>query len=171
MPADLTLLSIADAQLVDLWPHGRDPHAQRAYRADVARFGASVGKPLVEITLGDLQAFADSLTELAPTSQVRILSAVKSMRDFGSRSSELCDLTWRDPQERGDAGQLAVCGKGGKTRVVLLSATTWRELTTLRDDAGVDKPMPRAPSSQTCPCRRSSGSGRSKPSSLARTMT
>ncbi len=168
----------ANAQLVDLWLHGRSPHTQRAYRADVARFLVDVGKPLARATLGDLQAFADSLAELAPTSQARILSAVKSLLAFGQRLgllpvdagaalklpsvkntlaqrilpeadvqqliagepnrrnrvllrllygaglrvSEICDLTWQDVQERGDAGQLTVYGKGGKTRVVLLSA-------------------------------------------------
>ena len=56
-------------------------------------------------------------------------------------SAELCTLTWRDAQERGDAGQVAVSGKGKKTRVVLLSPATWQELTGLRDDAGADAPI------------------------------
>lgn len=46
----------------------------------------------------------------------------------GLRVSELCGLTWGDLAPRGDAGQVTVLGKGGKTRMVLLSAPTWREL-------------------------------------------
>jgi integrase/recombinase XerD len=41
-----------DAQLVDLWLHGRSPHTRRAYRADVDRFRAFVVKPLPTVTLG-----------------------------------------------------------------------------------------------------------------------
>jgi len=39
------------------------------------------------------------------------------------------------------AGQLTIFGKGGKTRVVLLSPDTWGELTTLRGQAGPDQPV------------------------------
>lgn len=56
----------ADAHLVDLWLHGRSRHTQRAFRADIARFLVGVEKPLVQVTVGDLQAFADSLAQLAP---------------------------------------------------------------------------------------------------------
>jgi integrase/recombinase XerD len=44
----------------------------------------------------------------------------------GLRISEACGLRWRDLSERDKAGQATVFGKGGKTRVVLLSANTWR---------------------------------------------
>lgn len=50
-----------DDQLVALWLHGRAPNTQRAYAADADRFRAFVAKPLAMVTLGDLQAFADSL--------------------------------------------------------------------------------------------------------------
>src|SRR5919201_5785969 len=49
-----------DARLVELWLHGRSPHTQRAYRADAARFLGFVARPLQLVTLGDVQAFADS---------------------------------------------------------------------------------------------------------------
>lgn len=75
----------SDAQLVALWLHGRSVHTQRAYRGDVGRFVSFVGKPLQAVTLGDLQAFADSLGELAPASRARALSAVKSLLSFGHR--------------------------------------------------------------------------------------
>ena len=41
-----------DQQLIALWLHGRSPHTQRAYRVDAGRFLASVGKSLVQVTLG-----------------------------------------------------------------------------------------------------------------------
>jgi integrase/recombinase XerD len=49
-----------DDRLVELWLHGRSPHTQRAYAADVLRFRARAGKPLRQVTLSDLQEFADS---------------------------------------------------------------------------------------------------------------
>jgi len=55
--------------------------------------------------------------------------------------SELCSLKWRDTQERGDAGQVTIYGKGDKTRAVLLSPETWRELVSLRNGAGIDDPI------------------------------
>src|SRR3712207_9165322 len=56
---------------------------------DVARFLDAVGKPLRAITLGDLQRFADSLSELAPTSQARMLSSVKSLLTFAQKAGYL----------------------------------------------------------------------------------
>ena len=49
----------------------------------------------------------------------------------GLRVSEACNLRWRNLRARGDAGQLTVCGKGGKTRAVLLPAAMWKDLLTL----------------------------------------
>jgi integrase/recombinase XerD len=191
----LTRQANSDAQAIGLWLHGRGPHTQRAYRSDVGRFLVFVGKPLPQVTLGDVQAFADSLDGLSPASRARTLSAVKSMLAFchrlgytpvdvgqavrlpairgtlaarilsegdvqrmlalepaprnrallrllygaGLRVSELTALCWGDAQDRDGAGQITVMGKGGKTRAVLLSTDTWRELGTLRgaDDAPV----------------------------------
>lgn len=186
-----------DVQMVDLWLHGRPATTQDAYHRDVDRFRAHVAKPLAQVTLGDLQAFANSLRELAPASRNRRLAAVKSLLSFGHllgllpvdvgrplklpgvkdtlaerllaeetvqrilalestsrnrallrllyagglRVSELCALTWRDVQPRGEAGQLTIYGKGSKTRVILLSAATWRELAGVRNGAGLDEPL------------------------------
>ena len=77
--------SDAGDQLVALWLHGRGCHTQAAYRADVAQFRAFVEKPLELVTLADLQAFADSLAELAPASRARRLSAVQSRLAFDHR--------------------------------------------------------------------------------------
>jgi integrase/recombinase XerD len=56
----------------------------------------------------------------------------------GLRVSELCNLTWRNLQERDLAGQISVFGKGKKTRQVLLDTDTWREVWALRSNAPLD---------------------------------
>lgn len=59
----------------------------------------------------------------------------------GLRISEVVGLRWRDLAPREEAGQAAVYGKGGKTRVILLPASTWGLLTQLRGEAGADDPV------------------------------
>lgn len=78
-----------DERLIELWLHGRSKATQTAYRRDVRRLSDFADKPLREITLGDLQAFMDSLSELAPASQARILSGVKSLLSFGHETGYL----------------------------------------------------------------------------------
>lgn len=195
----LTRQADTDSQLIDLWLHGKSPQTQRVYRRDADRFLSLAGKGLRQATLGDVQAYADSLAAggLAPITQGRILSAVKSLLAFGHRIgylpfdvgrpvklpvcrdtlaerilpeeavqrmlalekeprnhallrllyagglrvSEACALRWRDLQERDDAGQVTVLGKGGRTRAVLLSAATWECLVAIQGDADDDDPV------------------------------
>lgn len=87
----LVALPAADTQLLALWLHGRSPHTQAAYAANVRRFLAFAGKPLAAVTLADLQRFADNLADeqLAPTSQARILSALKSLLTFAHQTGYL----------------------------------------------------------------------------------
>jgi len=59
----------------------------------------------------------------------------------GLRVDEIAHLAWRDLRERDDAGQVTAYGKAGKTRVVLLPATVWRELLSIRDGAPPDAPV------------------------------
>jgi len=59
----------------------------------------------------------------------------------GLRISEICGLRWRDTKRRATGGQITVFGKGGKTRAVLLRASMWRELDTLRGAAVDDDPV------------------------------
>jgi integrase/recombinase XerD len=80
----------SDDQLLEIWLHGRSPHTQRAYRADLARFRSGTGKPFRQIALSDLQRFADGLGALAPASRYRTLSAVKSLLAFGYSTGYLC---------------------------------------------------------------------------------
>lgn len=49
----------------------------------------------------------------------------------GLRAAELCNLTWAKLQERSEGGQIAVFGKGKKTRFVLLDQATWYEVNAL----------------------------------------
>lgn len=191
MTTDLVPRPSGDAQLIALWIHGRSPRTQKAYQNDAQRLLAFVGAPLPSLSLGELQAFADSLAGLAPASQHRTLSAIKSLLTFGhrlgylpvnvgaalrlpkrkntlaqrimseeqvqqilakepdrrahllirllyasaGRISEICALRWGDTHPRGDAGQITLFGKGGKTRVVLLSKGTWQELVSARGNA------------------------------------
>lgn len=60
----------------------------------------------------------------------------------GVRVSEICSLKWKDLQQRSEyEGQITVFGKGGKTRVVLVSNKIWRSLLELKGDAGKDDPI------------------------------
>jgi len=81
-PAPRLRQAESDEHLIDLWLHGKSPQSQRAYAGDIAAFRAFVGKPLRAMTLGDVQAFQDSLKGLAPASQARRISAVKSLLSF-----------------------------------------------------------------------------------------
>lgn len=78
-----------DAQLVDMWLHGRSRHTIRAYSRAIARLDAFTGgKPLRAVTLGDLQAFAD-LLEGEASSRGQALAAVKSLLSFASKLGAL----------------------------------------------------------------------------------
>jgi integrase/recombinase XerD len=75
-----------DDTLIKLWVHGRSPNTTDAYVRDIARFCAFIDHaPLRSVSLADLQAFADSLAGLAPTSRKRILASVKSLLTFGQQ--------------------------------------------------------------------------------------
>ncbi len=160
--ARLAPQTATDQHLVELWLHGRSPHTQRAYRADVDRFLVFVATPLPTVTLGDLQAFADALAqqELAPSSRVRTLAAIKSLLAFGQRTgylplnvgaalklppkkdklaerilseTQVHRLLALEPSKRNQA-LLRLLYAGG-LRVSELAALRWRDLQP-RDDAG-----------------------------------
>lgn len=74
-----------DAQLVALWLSMKtSSHTRRAYAAEVARFLASVNKPLSWVTLTDLQTWAEHLGQgsLKPASRNRAVTALKSLLSF-----------------------------------------------------------------------------------------
>jgi integrase/recombinase XerD len=88
IPFTLGRQTSTDEHLVKLWLHGRSEHTRRANRADSDRFRAFVERPLTTVTLGDVQAFADSLTG-KPSSRARSLAAIKSLLSFGQRTGYL----------------------------------------------------------------------------------
>jgi len=59
----------------------------------------------------------------------------------GLRVSEACGLRWRNLSARGDAGQITVLGKGGRTRAVALPPEVWNALNKLRKSAGNENPV------------------------------
>lgn len=75
----------SDGQVVAMWLHDKAAHTQRAYGRDIRRFFEQAAKPLQQVTLGDVQAYADSLSALAPSSQARMLAATKSLLGFAHR--------------------------------------------------------------------------------------
>jgi len=74
-----------------------------------------------------------------PDERNRVLLTVLYMA--GLRVSEACGLRWRNLQARGEAGQILVHGKGGRTRAVMLPAAVWGQLTALRGMASADAPV------------------------------
>lgn len=89
--------------------------------------GLEVGKAkntLGERILSEEQVLAMITRE--PNAKKKLLLRV--LYSSGGRVSEICGLRWRDAVRREDAGQLTLLGKGGETRVVLLSKATWQAL-------------------------------------------
>src|SRR4051794_32632313 len=88
-PDSVLRVQHSDIALVAFWLHGRSVRTKRAYEADARRLLDHTGKSLRELTLGDMQQFADSLAHLAQSSQARTLSAVKSLLTFGHKTGYL----------------------------------------------------------------------------------
>ena len=83
----------------------------------------------------------DAVARLIATAQGRDRVLLKLLYLSGARVSEICGLRWRDAVPRPEGGQLTLFGKGGRTRTVLLPASIWMELTSLRGAAGIDDPV------------------------------
>ncbi len=80
----LPVQASSDDQLIDLWLYGKSAHTCRAYEADLRRFRAFTGRTLAQVTLGDLQGFAESLTGSDATRR-RTVASVKSVLTFGQK--------------------------------------------------------------------------------------
>ncbi len=142
-----------DASLVELWLSLKvSSHTRRAYAADVKRFLMFVAKPLGWVTLADVQAYAAALgqgslkqsevaklIEAAPEGRDRVL--LKLLYVSGVRVSELCGLKWCDTMPRVEGGQIAVFGKRGRTRTILLKPKFWSQLLAIRGGAGPADPV------------------------------
>src|SRR5713226_5263503 len=82
------MLSSRDGQIIELWLEKYPSrHTRYCYHLDSERLLNHAKKPLVRITLADLQSFAQALTSsgLAPISRARSLAAVKSLFGFCHR--------------------------------------------------------------------------------------
>jgi integrase/recombinase XerD len=94
---------------------------------------APVIAPKVKDTLAErILSEVEVLGLLAADRDPRNHALLRLLYGSGARVSEICALHWRDCQAVGEAGQITVFGKGGKTRAILLSAGTWAEMSTLR---------------------------------------
>jgi len=88
---------------------------------------------------------------LDESTMARILALEECPRDrallltlyaSGGRVSEISGLRWGHVSANGDAGQLTLHGKGGKTRNVLLPSRAWSVLLDIRpEDAGESDPV------------------------------
>ncbi len=88
--------------------------------------GKAVKAPPVKNTLAErIMGETDAMRMLALEPVPRNRALLTLLYGGGLRLSEVCGLRWRDLAPRDGAGQATVFGKGGKTRVVLLSANTW----------------------------------------------
>jgi integrase/recombinase XerD len=102
--------------------------------------GMAIKAPPVKNTLAErIMAEADAMRMIALEPNERNRALLTLTYGAGLRISEVCGLRWRDMAERDGAGQATVFGKGGKTRVILLSANTWKALSAIRSDGGPDE--------------------------------
>jgi integrase/recombinase XerD len=92
---------------------------------------------LAERILGEEDVRRIIALETEPRDRVLLLLLYTA----GLRVSEACNLRWRNLRARGDAGQLTVCGKGGKTRAVLLPGEMWKDLLSLDSAGNPDGPV------------------------------
>lgn len=117
-----------------------------AFGFQLGYFPFDVGRAL------KLPGFRDELAEriLGETEVLRIISLEPNPRNRailltfyagGFRVSEICSLKWRHLQERDNAGQITVFGKGDKTRTVLIPQSVWDTLMALQGDATADAPV------------------------------
>lgn len=81
----------SDEQLIEMWLHGRAERTIESYKLDIRQFLEFVKKPLAEIQLEHIQAFATHLETkgLKPTSQTRKLNAVKSLFTFATEQQHI----------------------------------------------------------------------------------
>jgi integrase/recombinase XerD len=77
---------------------------------------------------------SEVLMMIALESNRRNKLILKLLYGAGLRVSELCGLKWCDLKPSGESGQVTVFGKGGKTRVILLPVSLYRELVDMRGD-------------------------------------
>lgn len=105
--------------------------------------GAAIRTPAIRNTRAErILSESDVHRMIALEPNTRNRTMLRLLYGAGLRVSEICGLRLRSLQERSDAGQVTVFGKGGKTRAVLLPASLWRDLQALVPaDASPDAPV------------------------------
>ena len=81
-----------DAQLIHIWLSTKtSSETRRAYTGEITRFLAFARKPLAQVTLTDLQVYAEGLAQggLKIASQNRALTTIKSLLSFGQETGYL----------------------------------------------------------------------------------
>lgn len=81
-------ISPPDKMLIKTWLHGKSPNTRRAYERHAYAMLIFAGKPLANVALADLQAWADSLNG-AGSSRRLALAAVKSLTAYGAEMEML----------------------------------------------------------------------------------
>jgi integrase/recombinase XerD len=103
--------------------------------------GAPIKLPKIKGTLAERILDEDSVLHMLTLERnPRNKALLRLLYLGGLRISEVCELKVRDLQPRGDAGQITVFGKGGKTRAVLLKPSIWKDLAMMRGHDG-DAPV------------------------------
>ena len=74
-----------DAQVIELWLHGRSANTQAAYQHDTTLFFKFVRKQIPAVTLRDFQNFADAIEGAVGTKR-RVIAAVKSLFSFALKT-------------------------------------------------------------------------------------
>jgi integrase/recombinase XerD len=88
--AEIPAQAAADARFIHLWLRSQQSErTQEVYAANISRFYREVCKSLRDVTLFDLQDYAESLYDLAPASQVLLLRCVKSALSFCQKAGYL----------------------------------------------------------------------------------
>jgi integrase/recombinase XerD len=95
--------------------------------------GAAVQLPPVEDTLAERIMSEQSVDDMIRLETDPRNQAMLELFYYAAlRVEELCNLKWRHLQERNQSGQVAVYGKGQKTRYILLDTDTWLKVWALR---------------------------------------
>lgn len=113
--------------------------------------GVVVKAPPVKNTLAERILSEDEVQRmlaLEPNARNRVMLRLLYLSCL--RISELCALKARDLQPNQDSGQITVFGKGGKTRIILLKASIWKDLLPFCSGEP-DAPLFRSREGKNCP--------------------
>lgn len=80
-----------DNELIHNWVRRKPPHQRRFYWLLAKQFQSFIEKPLAEVGLGDIKAFASSQTlqKIAPRQIAKNIAAIKSLITFGYQTGSL----------------------------------------------------------------------------------